>query len=77
MAMISFLPNLPKISFPLWPSTVDTGKLGISLYGISCLSVICVTSSPNPVPSIIAVLGITGTLLLRYAAVSLIFSIIV
>ena len=32
MAIISLPPSLPKISLPACPSTVETGKLGISLY---------------------------------------------
>ena len=28
IAMMSLWPSLPKISFPLCPSTVETGKLG-------------------------------------------------
>ncbi len=31
----SLPPSLPKISLPEWPSTVDTGKLGMSVYANS------------------------------------------
>ena len=41
-----------------WPSTFDTGKLGISLYGISTLSVTTSASGPSPEPKIIAISGV-------------------
>ena len=31
IAITGLLPRRPKIRLPLWPSTVDTGKLGISV----------------------------------------------
>ena len=70
MAMISLLPNLPKISFPLCPSTVDTGKLGISSYRISYFSVISFAKLPNPVPSMMAVSGLVCILFFKKDAVS-------
>lgn len=57
MAIISFPPNFPKIKQPACPSTVDTGKFGIWLYGISLLSVISEDNCPRPVPKITAVVG--------------------
>ena len=74
--MMSLVPSFPKMSFPLCPSTVEIGKFGISLYASSFWSVIWFTSSPKPVPNIIAVAGIIGKRSLINAAVSLIFSII-
>ena len=46
-----------KIGLPLCPSTVETGKLGISSYFISYFSVISPARLPSPVPRIIAVSG--------------------
>ena len=50
--------NFPKMSLPAWPSTVDSGKLGISVYGNSYVSVISEANCPRPVPSIIVVSGL-------------------
>ena len=63
-------PSLPKMSLPECPSTVETGKLGISLYGNSVLSVISEANCPRPVPRMIAVLGLVVILSFNQDAVS-------
>lgn len=70
MARISTPPNFPKISFPACPSTVETGKFGISVYEISYLSVISEANCPNPVPRMMAVCGCVVILSLSHADVS-------
>ena len=57
MATIFFPPSNPKINFPEWPSTVETGKFGISSYGKECCISIYLTSPPSPVPKIIPTSG--------------------
>ena len=58
---ITFLPaNSPKIKAPLCPSTVDTGKLGMSLYSISNSIFISLVSPPSPVPKIIPISGLNS-----------------
>lgn len=70
MAIISLLPSFPKISFPACPSTVDTGKFGMSEYENSYASVISEANCPRPVPSIMAVFGLVVILCLSQDAVS-------
>lgn len=68
--MISFPPSFPNISFPLCPSTVDTGKLGMSLYANSYVSVISEANCPRPVPRMMAVFGLVVILCFNQDAVS-------
>jgi len=70
MARMSLSPSFPKIRLPECPSTVETGKLGISLYEMRVASVISLASLPNPVPKTIAVVGLVVILLFSQDAVS-------
>ena len=56
------------------PATVDTGKCGISLYGISIVSVNSAQRLPSPDPSTTAVFGRMAVCAFMYSALICAFS---
>ena len=73
MATTFFPPKIPNINLPECPSTVESGKLGISLYGKECSISISETNPPSPVPRIIPISGLKFVFSVMKLALSFVF----
>ena len=69
METTALSPNFPNINLPECPSTVETGKFGMSSYEIVCSISISLTNPPKPVPNIIPTSGEKFVLSFRKLAV--------